>query len=196
MEKSASAEGRRGFGGSHQPGRATKPAAAPRNPCRLHQPRHKAAFEKGDFISIREFGCRTKDIARIYDVLWWMKDEAQQSRKNSHGQIARVQSGEGSPSGRKAFGQWIEPPPPKRPIPGRGAIPVGEDTLAFRRYLISAPPRKKTNSQVFRNWMSSLSDSNFTKKPGNSNVANHGTESGIFGGCLVHDAIGQISVKS
>ena len=32
-----------------------------------------AAFERGDLISIREFGCRTKDIARIYDVLWWMK---------------------------------------------------------------------------------------------------------------------------
>ncbi|MGH7953594.1 MAG: hypothetical protein ACREFE_16990 [Limisphaerales bacterium] len=32
-----------------------------------------AAFEQGDLISIREFGCRTKDTARIYDVLWWMK---------------------------------------------------------------------------------------------------------------------------
>jgi hypothetical protein len=32
-----------------------------------------ASFEKGDLISIREFGCRTKDTARIYDVLWWMK---------------------------------------------------------------------------------------------------------------------------
>ena len=32
-----------------------------------------AAFEKGDLISIREFGCHTKDAARIYDVLWWIK---------------------------------------------------------------------------------------------------------------------------
>jgi hypothetical protein len=32
-----------------------------------------AAFERGDIISIREFGYRTKDTARIYDVLWWMK---------------------------------------------------------------------------------------------------------------------------
>lgn len=32
-----------------------------------------AAFERGDLITIREFGCRTKDTARIYDVLWWMK---------------------------------------------------------------------------------------------------------------------------
>ena len=32
-----------------------------------------AAFERGDLISIREFGCRTKDTARIYDVLCWMK---------------------------------------------------------------------------------------------------------------------------
>jgi hypothetical protein len=32
-----------------------------------------AAFEKGDLITIREFGRRTKDTARIYDVLWWMK---------------------------------------------------------------------------------------------------------------------------
>jgi hypothetical protein len=31
------------------------------------------AFERGDLISIREHGCRTKDTARIYDVLWWMK---------------------------------------------------------------------------------------------------------------------------
>lgn len=31
------------------------------------------AFERGDLISIREFGCRIKDTARIYDVLWWMK---------------------------------------------------------------------------------------------------------------------------
>jgi len=32
-----------------------------------------AAFERGDLISIREFGGRTKDTARICDVLWWMK---------------------------------------------------------------------------------------------------------------------------
>jgi hypothetical protein len=31
------------------------------------------AFERGDIISIRELGRRTKDTARIYDVLWWMK---------------------------------------------------------------------------------------------------------------------------
>jgi hypothetical protein len=31
------------------------------------------AFEKGDLISIREHGCRTKDTARIIDVLWFMK---------------------------------------------------------------------------------------------------------------------------
>jgi hypothetical protein len=31
------------------------------------------ALEKGDLISIREHGRRTKDTARIYDVLWWMK---------------------------------------------------------------------------------------------------------------------------
>ena len=34
-----------------------------------------AAFEKGDLITIREFGRRTKDTARIYDVLWWMNVE-------------------------------------------------------------------------------------------------------------------------
>ena len=28
------------------------------------------AFERGDIISIRELGRRTKDTARIYDVLW------------------------------------------------------------------------------------------------------------------------------
>ena len=31
------------------------------------------AFERGDLITIRELGRRTKDTARIYDVLWWMK---------------------------------------------------------------------------------------------------------------------------
>jgi hypothetical protein len=32
-----------------------------------------AAFERGDLITIREHGRRTKDTARICDVLWWMK---------------------------------------------------------------------------------------------------------------------------
>ena len=32
-----------------------------------------AAFERGDLITIREHGRRTKDSARIVDVLWWMK---------------------------------------------------------------------------------------------------------------------------
>ena len=32
-----------------------------------------ASFEKGDLITIREHGRRTKDTARICDVLWWMK---------------------------------------------------------------------------------------------------------------------------
>lgn len=32
-----------------------------------------AAFERGDLITIRDFGRRTKDTARIYDLLWWMK---------------------------------------------------------------------------------------------------------------------------
>ena len=31
------------------------------------------SFERGDLISIREHGRRTKDTARLYDVLWWMK---------------------------------------------------------------------------------------------------------------------------
>jgi len=31
------------------------------------------SFEKGDLISIREHGRRSKDTARLYDVLWWMK---------------------------------------------------------------------------------------------------------------------------
>jgi hypothetical protein len=28
---------------------------------------------RGDLISIREHGRRTKDTARIYDVFWWMQ---------------------------------------------------------------------------------------------------------------------------
>jgi hypothetical protein len=31
------------------------------------------ALERGDLISIREHGRQTKDTARIYDILWWMK---------------------------------------------------------------------------------------------------------------------------
>jgi hypothetical protein len=38
-----------------------------------HASKLVAAFEKGDLITIREHGRRTKDTARIYDVLWWMK---------------------------------------------------------------------------------------------------------------------------
>jgi len=29
-------------------------------------------LEKGDLITIRELGRRTKHTARLYDVLWWM----------------------------------------------------------------------------------------------------------------------------
>ena len=35
------------------------------------------SFEKGDLISIREHGRRSKDTARLYDVLWWMNVERQ-----------------------------------------------------------------------------------------------------------------------
>ena len=59
-----------------------------------------AAFEKGDLISIREFGCRTKDTARIYDVLWWMKRS--KADQDSHGKIAGAQSGVGDATGRAA----------------------------------------------------------------------------------------------
>lgn len=38
-------------------------------------------LERGDLISIREFGCRTKDTARIYDVLWWMKRSKADKRR-------------------------------------------------------------------------------------------------------------------
>lgn len=31
------------------------------------------SLERGDLISIREHGRRTKDTARIYDVYWWLK---------------------------------------------------------------------------------------------------------------------------
>lgn len=33
------------------------------------------SFEKGGLISIREHGRRSKDTARLYDVLWWMNVE-------------------------------------------------------------------------------------------------------------------------
>jgi hypothetical protein len=39
------------------------------------------ALEKGDLITIRELGRRTKHTARIYDVLWWMlRCEADKTR--------------------------------------------------------------------------------------------------------------------
>jgi hypothetical protein len=33
------------------------------------------SFERGDLISIREHGRRTKDLARIYDIYWWINVE-------------------------------------------------------------------------------------------------------------------------
>ena len=39
------------------------------------------ALEKGDLITIRELGRRTKHTARLYDVLWWMlRCEADKTR--------------------------------------------------------------------------------------------------------------------
>lgn len=39
------------------------------------------AFEKGDLITIREHGRRTRHTARLYDVLWWMlRCEAEKAR--------------------------------------------------------------------------------------------------------------------
>ena len=39
------------------------------------------ALEKGDLITIRELGRRTKHTARLYDVLWWMlRSEADKVR--------------------------------------------------------------------------------------------------------------------
>jgi len=39
------------------------------------------ALEKGDLITIRELGRRTKHTARLYDVLWWMlRCEADKAR--------------------------------------------------------------------------------------------------------------------
>ena len=39
------------------------------------------ALEKGDLITIRELGRRTKHTARLYEVLWWMlRCEADKTR--------------------------------------------------------------------------------------------------------------------
>ncbi len=30
------------------------------------------ALEKGDLITLREHGCRTRHTARLWDIYWWM----------------------------------------------------------------------------------------------------------------------------
>src|SRR5438132_12318390 len=45
------------------------------------------ALEKGDLITIRELGRRTKHTARLYDVLWWMlRCEADKARMERLGE--------------------------------------------------------------------------------------------------------------
>ncbi len=43
------------------------------------------ALEKGDLITLREHGCRTRHTARLWDIYWWMlRCEADKSAwKNS-----------------------------------------------------------------------------------------------------------------
>ena len=53
------------------------------------------ALEKGDLITIRELGRRTKHTARLYDVLWWMlrceadKVRMEKLRERKHHKAAR-----------------------------------------------------------------------------------------------------------
>ena len=53
------------------------------------------ALEKGDLITVREHGCRTRHTARLWDVYWWMlrceadKVRMEKLRERKHHKAAR-----------------------------------------------------------------------------------------------------------
>jgi hypothetical protein len=57
------------------------------------------ALEKGDLITLREHGCRTRHTARFYDVYWWLlrceADEAliERLRERKARKVARLAEG-------------------------------------------------------------------------------------------------------
>lgn len=67
------------------------------------------AFEKGDLITIREQGRRTKLTARLYDVLWWMlrcqadKARMEKLRERKAKKCARLAERRGRASERRLF---------------------------------------------------------------------------------------------
>ena len=53
------------------------------------------ALEKGDLITLREHGCRTRHAARLWDIYWWMlrceadKIRMEKLRERKHHKAAR-----------------------------------------------------------------------------------------------------------
>src|SRR2546426_8168341 len=53
------------------------------------------ALEKGDLITLREHGCRTRHTARLWDIYWWMlrceadKVRIEKLRQRKHPKAAR-----------------------------------------------------------------------------------------------------------
>src|SRR5438445_13679426 len=53
------------------------------------------ALEKGDLITLREHGCRTRHTARLWDIYWWMlrceadKVRMEKLREQKHHKAAR-----------------------------------------------------------------------------------------------------------
>ena len=66
-------------------------------------------LERGDLISIREQGRRTKDTARIYDVFWWMqrskamKVQMEKLRQRKAAKAARLAERRERPATRRLF---------------------------------------------------------------------------------------------
>jgi hypothetical protein len=66
-------------------------------------------LERGDLISIREHGRRTKDTARIYDVFWWMqrskamKVQMEKLRQRKAAKAARLAERRERPANRRLF---------------------------------------------------------------------------------------------
>jgi len=53
------------------------------------------ALEKGDLITLREHGCRTRHTVRLWDIYWWMlrceadKVRMEKLRQRKHHKAAR-----------------------------------------------------------------------------------------------------------
>ena len=67
------------------------------------------ALEKGDLITVREHGCRTRHTARLWDIYWWMlrceadKVRMEKLRERKARQAARLAEGRQRTAERRLF---------------------------------------------------------------------------------------------